>query len=335
MLAPVAEADPSEPGLLELGIASARAYPEFIADLRAATPLDPGYLRVRHPARRPRRRRGRGARARPRAARAARPGARRGCGRARPGPRAGARSGAAARRRASGRSRRRSARALVAALADALAAPAGSCAREPRSRRCSPGPAASRRAAGRRRGDRLRAGGDRRGGVVGRDRRHRPAARASRACRCDRSRARSSGCAIPAGAGLVQRVLRSERMYLVPRGDGRYVLGATMEERGFDRTVTAGAVFELLRELAELVPGSERARRRGALCRIATRGARQRAGARPGLAGGTAVGDRPLSWRRAARADHRPADRRPARRGRARPGARRASPRTRFTGVPA
>jgi glycine oxidase len=43
--------------------------------------------------------------------------------------------------------------------------------------------------------------------------------------------------------------------YLVPRGDGRYVLGATMEERGFDITVTAGAVYELLRDAGELVPG--------------------------------------------------------------------------------
>ena len=43
--------------------------------------------------------------------------------------------------------------------------------------------------------------------------------------------------------------------YVVPRGDGRYVIGATMEERGFDQTVTAGAVFELLRNASELLPG--------------------------------------------------------------------------------
>lgn len=60
----------------------------------------------------------------------------------------------------------------------------------------------------------------------------------------------------PAGPGLLGRVLRiGVSAYLVPRGDGRYVLGATMEERGFDDTVTAGAVFELLREASELVPG--------------------------------------------------------------------------------
>ena len=43
--------------------------------------------------------------------------------------------------------------------------------------------------------------------------------------------------------------------YITPRGDGRYVIGATSEERGFDTTVTAGAAFELLRDATELVPG--------------------------------------------------------------------------------
>jgi glycine oxidase len=59
----------------------------------------------------------------------------------------------------------------------------------------------------------------------------------------------------PAGPGLLSRVIRMATGYLVPRGDGRYVLGATVEERGFDPHVTAGAVFELLRDATELVPG--------------------------------------------------------------------------------
>jgi glycine oxidase len=58
----------------------------------------------------------------------------------------------------------------------------------------------------------------------------------------------------PSGPGLLARVVRFTSGYLVPRGDGRYVLGATMEERGFDTTVTAGAVFELLRDAFELLP---------------------------------------------------------------------------------
>jgi len=59
----------------------------------------------------------------------------------------------------------------------------------------------------------------------------------------------------PEGPGLLERVVRWDGGYLVPRGTGRYVLGATMEERGFDTRVTAGAVHDLLRDAAELVPG--------------------------------------------------------------------------------
>jgi glycine oxidase len=59
----------------------------------------------------------------------------------------------------------------------------------------------------------------------------------------------------PSGPGLCDRVLRFEGGYLVPRGDGRYYLGATMEERGFDTAVTALGVYELLREAAEVIPG--------------------------------------------------------------------------------
>jgi len=59
----------------------------------------------------------------------------------------------------------------------------------------------------------------------------------------------------PAGPGLLDRVVRFEGGYLVPRGDGRYVLGATTEERGFDTAVTALGVYELLRDAGELVPG--------------------------------------------------------------------------------
>ncbi len=59
----------------------------------------------------------------------------------------------------------------------------------------------------------------------------------------------------PAGPGLVRRAVRFEGGYLLPRGDGRYVLGGTVEERGFDLAPTAGAAYEMLREVHELVPG--------------------------------------------------------------------------------
>jgi glycine oxidase len=59
----------------------------------------------------------------------------------------------------------------------------------------------------------------------------------------------------PAGPGLLRRVLRFGGGYLVPREDGRYVLGATVEERGFELAPTAGGIYELLRDAHELVPG--------------------------------------------------------------------------------
>ncbi|MGI8513181.1 MAG: glycine oxidase ThiO [Solirubrobacteraceae bacterium] len=59
----------------------------------------------------------------------------------------------------------------------------------------------------------------------------------------------------PAGPGLLERVLRTEEAYLVPRGDGRYVLGASVEERGWDTSITARPIFELLREAIAVVPG--------------------------------------------------------------------------------
>jgi glycine oxidase len=51
-----------------------------------------------------------------------------------------------------------------------------------------------------------------------------------------------------------ERIVASERVYLAPRPDGRLIVGATTEERGFDSTVTAGGVHELLREAYRLLP---------------------------------------------------------------------------------
>jgi glycine oxidase len=49
-------------------------------------------------------------------------------------------------------------------------------------------------------------------------------------------------------------IVASERVYLVPRPDGRLIVGATVEERGFDIQVTAGGVHEILREAYRAVP---------------------------------------------------------------------------------
>jgi glycine oxidase len=56
------------------------------------------------------------------------------------------------------------------------------------------------------------------------------------------------------GAAPCERIVASERVYLVPRPDGRLIVGATVEEQGFDAVVTAGGVHELLREAYRLLP---------------------------------------------------------------------------------
>ncbi|MBZ4318741.1 glycine oxidase ThiO [Streptomyces huiliensis] len=53
----------------------------------------------------------------------------------------------------------------------------------------------------------------------------------------------------------VRAVVRGNPVYLVPRENGELVIGATTEELGWDTTVTAGGVYELLRDAHELVPG--------------------------------------------------------------------------------
>jgi len=56
------------------------------------------------------------------------------------------------------------------------------------------------------------------------------------------------------GSSPCDRIVASERIYLVPRPDGRLIAGATVEEQGFDTAVTAGGVHELLREAYRLLP---------------------------------------------------------------------------------
>jgi glycine oxidase len=53
---------------------------------------------------------------------------------------------------------------------------------------------------------------------------------------------------------LTRRIVRTPRCYILDRGDGRVVIGATMEERGFDVRVTADGVYRLLEAAWEVVP---------------------------------------------------------------------------------
>jgi glycine oxidase len=55
-------------------------------------------------------------------------------------------------------------------------------------------------------------------------------------------------------APLTGSILWREGWYLVPRRDGRLLVGATVEEQGFDDRMTAGGLFQLLDQARELLP---------------------------------------------------------------------------------
>ena len=56
---------------------------------------------------------------------------------------------------------------------------------------------------------------------------------------------------------LLQHVMWLPRGYLVPRRDGRLVVGGTVEERGFDETITAGGLLALIEGAWRAVPAIE------------------------------------------------------------------------------
>jgi glycine oxidase len=55
--------------------------------------------------------------------------------------------------------------------------------------------------------------------------------------------------------GTVRALVRGRRVYLVPYDGDRLIVGATTEDRGFDPTVTAGGVHDLLHDAIDVVPG--------------------------------------------------------------------------------
>ncbi len=58
-------------------------------------------------------------------------------------------------------------------------------------------------------------------------------------------------------APLLNHVVWVPKGYLVPRRDGRLVIGATVEERGFDDSLTAGGIFALLETAWRALPAIE------------------------------------------------------------------------------
>jgi glycine oxidase len=56
---------------------------------------------------------------------------------------------------------------------------------------------------------------------------------------------------------ILKHVLWTPRLYMVPREDGRLIIGATMEDKGFDANLTGGGMLHLLRETFDVLPGME------------------------------------------------------------------------------
>lgn len=57
------------------------------------------------------------------------------------------------------------------------------------------------------------------------------------------------------GPDFLKHFIRSPRLYIAPKSDGRIVMGATVEEMGFNRDLTAGAFYSLLKEAWDHLPG--------------------------------------------------------------------------------
>jgi glycine oxidase len=57
--------------------------------------------------------------------------------------------------------------------------------------------------------------------------------------------------------GTLAHIVWTEQIHMAPKGDGRLIIGATVEERGFDDTVTAGGLYALLEGARRAFPAIE------------------------------------------------------------------------------
>jgi len=63
------------------------------------------------------------------------------------------------------------------------------------------------------------------------------------------------------GGPSLKHVVRADRVYLVPRSDGRLVVGSTLEEAGFEKRTDVNTIQQLFRAALEIVPGLAQAKR--------------------------------------------------------------------------
>jgi glycine oxidase len=57
------------------------------------------------------------------------------------------------------------------------------------------------------------------------------------------------------GGPAIKHVIRSERVYVVPRSDGRIVIGSTLEDVGYNKQTDASTIQRLFHAALELIPG--------------------------------------------------------------------------------
>jgi len=61
-------------------------------------------------------------------------------------------------------------------------------------------------------------------------------------------------CVVTPQHGLVNHVVRAPEVYVVPRKDGRVLIGSTLEDAGFDKRVDPNTIQRLHQEAAQLIP---------------------------------------------------------------------------------
>ena len=57
--------------------------------------------------------------------------------------------------------------------------------------------------------------------------------------------------------GTLAHIVWTEQIHMAPKGDGRLIVGATVEERGFDDAITAGGLYALLEGARRAFPAIE------------------------------------------------------------------------------
>jgi glycine oxidase len=57
--------------------------------------------------------------------------------------------------------------------------------------------------------------------------------------------------------GTLANIVWTEQIHMAPKSDGRLIVGATVEERGFDETITAGGLYALLEGARRAFPAIE------------------------------------------------------------------------------